>query len=252
MRLDEYLTKNGFFDSRTKAKQSIINGEVIINGEKVDKPAKEISENDSFDIVIEKVENFVSLGGYKLSKALKDFGFSVKDRIVADIGASTGGFTDCLLQNGAKKVYAVDLNDDLLHASLKNNVKVRRIIKNAKQLTREDLIDIDLITADLSFISAKQVLDVFYRVLPDNGKVILLIKPQFEIGERRNFKNGIVKDDKIRKSACLNVYNAAIDAGFSAINMTVAPLNKDKNAEFLLLLAKNNQTSRDFDSLYSF
>ena len=252
MRFDEYLAFKGFFDSRTKAKQAILNGEVKVNNERINKPAKEMSENAHYDIIIEKAENFVSLGGYKLSKALKDFDFSVKDKSVADIGASTGGFTDCLLQNGAAKVYAVDLNDGLLHASLVNNDKVVQIVKNAKNLTKTDLEGIDLITADLSFISAKQVLEIFYNLLPDNGNVILLIKPQFEIGERRNFKNGIIKDDNIRKNACLGVYNAAVNVGFSVSNMTTAPINKDKNIEFLILLSKDNVKNVDFDSLYKF
>lgn len=252
MRLDEYLALKGFFDSRTKAKQSVLNGEVKINGEIVNKPAKEITENENFDILIEKAESFVSLGGYKLSKALKDFNFSVSGKTVADIGSSTGGFTDCLIQNGAAKVYAVDLNKELLHESLAKNDKVVQVIKNAKNLTEKDVEGIDLITADLSFISAKVVLNVFYRLLPDNGKVILLIKPQFEMGERRNFKNGIIKDEKARKTAVLGVYNAAIDAGFCAIDMTTAPINKDKNIEFLILLSKNGEKSADFDSLYKF
>ena len=252
MRLDEFLAKKGFFDSRTKAKQAIEKGEVKINGDKVLKPAKEIVETQDHNVLIEKSENYVSLGGYKLSKALKDFAFSVDGKTVADIGASTGGFTDCLLQRGAAKVYAVDLNKDLLHASLVKNDRVVQVAKNAKDLTETDTFGIDLITADLSFISATQVLDVFYRILPDNGNLILLIKPQFEMGERRNFKNGIIKDEKIRKNACFGVYKAARQAGFSAIDMTTAPINKDKNIEFLILLAKNNEKSKDFDGLYKF
>ena len=252
MRLDEYLAAKGFFDSRTKAKQSIMSGEVIINGEKVSKPAKEIAEDENLNIAIEQAESFVSLGGYKLSKALKDFNFSVSGKTVADIGSSTGGFTDCLIQNGAAKVYAVDLNKDLLHESLVKNDKVVQVIKNAKDLAAKDLTGIDLITADLSFISAKSVLGVFYRLLPDSGKVILLIKPQFEMGERRKFKNGIIKDEKARKNAVLGVYRAAIDAGFSALDMTTAPINKDKNIEFLILLSKDGEKNADFDSLYKF
>lgn len=252
MRLDEFLAIRGYFDSRTKAKQAILSGEVIINGERADKPAKELSQEENYDIKIDRAENFVSLGGYKLSKALKDFNFSVSGKIVADIGASTGGFTDCLLQNGAAKVYAVDLNENLLHSSLINNDKVVQIVKNAKNLTEADLQGIDLITADLSFISAKQVLNLFYGLLPDNGNVILLIKPQFEMDKRQNFKNGIIKDDKIRKNACFNVYNAAINAGFSAIDMTTAPINKDKNVEFLILLSKSRGIGADFNGLYKF
>ncbi|MBO4251492.1 MAG: TlyA family RNA methyltransferase [Clostridia bacterium] len=252
MRLDEYLTVNGYFDSRTKAKQAIARGEVFINDKQTVKPALEVGNGEMLNVKIEQAENFVSLGGYKLSKALKDFEFSVEGKTAADIGASTGGFTDCLIQRGAAKVFAVDLNDGLLHETLKLNDKVVQIVKNAKNLTKEDLTDIDLITADLSFISARRVLDIFYGLLPDNGFVILLIKPQFEMDERRNFKNGVIKDDKLRKTACLNVYNTAINAGFRAIKMTTAPINKDKNTEFLILLYKGDAKNESFENLYKF
>ena len=250
MRFDEYLTVNRYFESRNKAKNAIEKGLVFINGEKILKPSKEIADGENPTISIEETETFVSVGGHKLSKALKDFNFSVCDLVVADIGASTGGFTDCLIQNGAKKVYAVDLNDELLHPSLKNDDKVVRVIKNAKNLTTKDVKDITLITADLSFISAKQVLPVFYNILPEIGKVILLIKPQFEMDKKRVFKNGIVKDDKARKDAVRAVYDAALENGFSAVNMTTAPIDKNKNLEFLILLSKDKSVSSDFDILY--
>lgn len=251
MRVDEFLFVRGYFDSRTKAKQAIENGEVFLDSKPIIKPSKEISETDNPEIEVKSKETFVSLGGYKLSKALKKFDFRVKNLVVADIGASTGGFTDCLLQNGAAKVYAVDLNDDLLHNSLKNNEKVIRVIKNAKNLKSDDFGNLDLITADLSFISATQVLETFYNLLPENGKVILLIKPQFEIGEKRKFKNGIIKDVKTVKLVCRSVYDAAVSVGFAAINMTTAPLKEDKNIEFLILLAKNG-SNVDFEKLYKF
>ena len=252
MRIDEFLFAKGFFDSRTKAKQAIESGSVFYRDKVVLKPSTEV-----FDIVLDAIkisdeERFVSLGGYKLAKALKDFDFNVDGLIVADIGASTGGFTDCLIKNGAKKVYAIDLNDDLLHDSLKRNGKVTRVIKNAKNLVAADVSGIDLITADLSFISAKQVLSVFYDILPENGRVILLIKPQFEIGTKRRFKNGIVKDLSTHKTVCRSVYDEAIRVGFSVIDMTVAPIKEDKNTEFLILLLKNGASSVDFEKLYKF
>ena len=251
MRADEYLTLNGFFDSRTKAKQAIERGEVFFNGKQVIKSSAETNGKD-IKAEIKSAARFVSLGGYKLAKALKDFNFCVEGLTVADIGASTGGFTDCLLQKGAEKVYAVDLNDGLLHNSLKNDGRVISVIKNAKNLTDEDLVGTSLITADLSFISVRQVLSVFYNILPDDGKVILLIKPQFEIGERRRFKNGIIKDVKIVKNACKDVFDAAIKAGFSALKMTAAPVYDDKNTEFLILLAKGANGGAAFDELFNF
>ena len=251
MRADEYLTLNGFFDSRTKAKQAIERGEVFFNGKRVIKPSAE-TDGKNIETEIKSAAHFVSLGGYKLAKALKDFNFSVKGLTVADIGASTGGFTDCLLQNGAKKVYAVDLNDGLLHNSLKGDERVISVIKNAKALKREDLDGTSLITADLSFISAKQVLSVFYDILPSGGQVILLIKPQFEIGERRRFKNGIIRDAKIIKNVCKDVFDAAKTAGFSALKLTTAPVFSDKNTEFLILLKKDENSGASFDELFNF
>lgn len=248
MRADEFLTLNGFFESRTKAKQAIERGEVFFNGKRVIKPSEKASEDIKPEI--KSAERFVSLGGYKLAKALKDFGYGVKGLTVADVGASTGGFTDCLLQNGAEKVYAVDLNDGLLHKSLKEDKRVISVIKNAKNLSRKDLKDITLITADLSFISAKQVLPIFYDILPDGGNVILLIKPQFEIGEKRRFKNGIIRDGKLIKNACKEVFDAAKETGFSALKMTTAPVSEDKNTEFLILLSKNTEKSVDFNELF--
>ena len=238
MRLDNYLVEKGFFDSRTKAKQAIERGEILLNGKVILKCAYEIKDEDvEINHVYES--KFVSLGGYKLEKALKDFDFSVKDLIVADIGASTGGFTDCLLQNQARKVFAVDLNDTLLHQKLKEDVRVISIVKNAKDLTISDFnVPLDLIVADLSFISITQVISVFSNLLSIGKKLILLIKPQFEIGEHKRFKNGIVKDKKIHDRVCNNVVEIAKEYNLEKIDITVAPINENKNIEFLLLLSK--------------
>ena len=141
MRLDEYLFKNHYYDSRTKAKQAIERKEVYVNGKLIDKSSFFVDENLALIIEKKAIKQFVSLGGYKLDKAIDDFSFSVSNLICADVGSSTGGFTDCLLKRGAKKIYAIDLNDDLLHISLKNDDKVVSIIKNAKDLTRSDFLE---------------------------------------------------------------------------------------------------------------
>lgn len=247
MRLDEFLCERGYFDSRTKAKQAIERGEIIVNGTKVFKPAFLVSDN----VVIERKfkEEYVSLGGFKLAKALKDFDFSVENICVADIGASTGGFTDCLIKNGARKVFAVDLNDGLLHEKLRKDDRVVSIIKNAKDLERGDFSEkIDLIVADLSFISATLVLPVFYNLLDADGTAILLIKPQFENGERQRFKNGIIRDVKVRMRAVKKIFDCAVETGFSPVKITVAPENKDKNTEYLLLLDKTKRQAVTFES----
>ncbi len=240
MRLDNYLVFINTFDSRTKAQQAILRGEIFINGKQILKPAFVIDENINTKVDYLFEEKFVSLGGYKLKKALDDFNFSVNELIVADIGSSTGGFTDCLLKKGAKKVFAVDLNDQLLHSSLKRHPNVVSIIKNAKELSKTDFCDnLDLIVADLSFISITQVIDVFSSLLNSGKKLIILIKPQFEIGQRKKFKNGIIKDKKIQTDICKNIYNLAIEKSLSPIAFTTAPIIDGKNLEFLMMFEKN-------------
>ena len=244
MRLDVYLQEKGFFESRTKAQQAIERGEIFINDEMVKKSSIEINDCVEHDIRHVCQEKFVSLGGYKLNKAIKDFKFNCENLIVADVGASTGGFTDCLLKQNAKKVYAVDLNDTLLHASLKNNDKVKMIVKNARNLTRLDFDeDLDLIVADLSFISVTYVLDTFSKLLKSGKHLIILIKPQFELNEKVKLKNGIVKDKKMQLKICKKVFDYAKEVGLTPINFTNAPINEEKNLEFLMLLEKNCKDS---------
>ena len=239
MRLDNYLVENKIFDSRTKAKQAIERGEVQIDGLVATKPSLNLSSGDH-DVKIISEKSFVSLGGYKLDKALTDFQLDVKNLIALDVGASTGGFTDCLLQRGAKKVYAVDLNDDLLHPKLKQNENVVSIIKNARNLTPNDFNEkIDILVADLSFISATLVLQTFADILDFGKKVILLIKPQFETGERKKFKNGIIRDQKIRDNACEKVISFANSIGLIFEKITTAPIVEQKNLEYLVLLTKS-------------
>ncbi len=239
MRLDLFLEKNNFFDSRTKAKQAIERGEILVNGKVIDKSSYQISDDNA---KVQYVYNskYVSLGGYKLEKALKDFEYNAKGLIAVDIGASTGGFTDCLLKNDVKKVYAVDLNEDLLHKSLKENDKVIEIIKNAKYLNLDDFNDtVDLVVADLSFISSTIILPIISNIISDGKDVILLIKPQFENDERIKFKNGIIRDKKYQKQACLKVFDCAKSHNLTPLKFTTAPINRDKNVEYLILLRKN-------------
>ena len=251
MRLDEFLFTNKYFDSRTKAKQAVERKEIYVNDKLVTKSSFNIDENISYSISIKAETSFVSLGGYKLQKSLSDFNFNVSNLVCADIGSSTGGFTDCLLKNGAKKVFAVDLNDDLLHDSLKKDDRVIRIIKNARLLTRADFDDeIDFLCADLSFISATMVLPIFNILLTENTHVILLIKPQFEYDKKKKFKNGIIRDKSIQKDACCKVINCAKENGFCPLNLTTAPLDKEKNVEFLILLKKQDNINQNNNSSF--
>lgn len=239
MRIDSYLYIKNYFNSRTKAVQSINRGEVYLNGNKVNKTSLDVDENSNLTIEIVRENNFVSIGGYKLFKALKNFNFNVENLIAYDIGSSTGGFTDCLLQNGAKKVYAVDLNDDQLHNSLKKDNRVVRVIKNAKYLTICDFLDnADLITADLSFISATQVIPTFSKLLSKDKHLILLVKPQFESDIKIKFKNGIIHDKKIQQLALNKVVDCAVCNNFILKNVVETDVSTNKNLEFLILLQK--------------
>lgn len=251
MRLDEFLLKKGFFDSRTKSKQSIERKEIYVNGKLIDKSSFFIDENSDYNIKVVSQKQFVSLGGYKLDKALEDFEFDVSDMVCIDVGASTGGFTDCLLKRGAQFVYAVDLNDELLHPALKENDKVCLLVKNAKELKITDFQkDINFLCADLSFISATAVLPIFNCLLKDGDCAVLLIKPQFELGLKKHLKNGVVKQEKDRVDACKKIYNCSIENGFLPLKLTTAPIQKDKNVEYLILLRKEVGYAVSFDELY--
>ncbi len=246
MRIDNFLVKKKYFNSRTKAQQSIEKGEIYLDGKIIEKSSIEVDENVTHEIKREYQDDFVSLGGFKMNKALKDFNFSVKDFICVDLGASTGGFTDCLLQNGAKKVYAVDLNDSLLDEKLKKDSRVIEVIKNAKYLTKNDFNDkIDFISADLSFISETQILPIISTLLDSEKQAIILIKPQFEMEKRIKVKNGIIKDKKLIYLLVKKIVMCAIDNKLYPISITNAPNSKEKNSEFLLLLIKDKQT--DFE-----
>lgn len=246
MRLDNYLVERGYFDSRTKAKQSIERGEVYVNSVKITKSAYLLDSQRENDINIVSENSFVSLGGFKLKKALDDFKIDVSNLVAADIGASTGGFTDCLLISGVKKVYAVDLNNELLHYKLRVDDRVIPIIKNARDLTVNDFSDtLDLIVADLSFISVTYVLETFSKLLVNGAKLIILIKPQFESGEKKRFKNGIVKDKKLQLSICNTIYDFALKFDLSPIGFTTAPIVKDKNVEFLMMFEKGGMSKID-------
>ncbi len=246
MRLDLFLVEKGYFSTRTKAQQAIERGEIYVNSKLVEKVSFAVEDG----VVIERISpsEYVSLGGFKLEKALRDFNFNVNAMTVADVGASTGGFTDCLIKSGAKKVYSVDLRDDLLHESLKANDKVKLIVKNAKDLSLLDFDDeIDLIVADLSFISVSHVLGVFYQLIKEQKDVIILIKPQFETGKKEKHKNGIIKDGKIHKQVCENVYKLAFDMGLSPQAITTAPIVEGKNKEFLIWLKKSAPVKLDLN-----
>lgn len=250
MRLDAYLFDNNYFTSRTKSGRAIEDGRVSVDGKVILKPSYDIPSGFSGVIKVRNDE-FVSLGGYKLDKALNDFNFSVKDLVAADLGASTGGFTQCLLNRGAKRVYAVDLNNELLSDLLKKDERVRTVIKNARLLSRRDFNeDINLVVGDLSFISLTKVIEIMSDITTENGYIIALIKPQFENEERVKYKNGIIKDENVRMKACRKIYDFAIECGLSPQKITTAPIREKKNVEYLILIKNSAGSVIPFDEIF--
>lgn len=255
MRLDAYIVLKYPDMSRSRAKVLIEGGSVNLDGKNVTKPSISVDETLEHTLEINMSDiPFVSRGGFKLAGALDAFNFNVKDLVCADIGASTGGFTDCLLQRGAKKVYAVDSGTNQLAASLRADPRVISMENfNARDLTHDTFGEVcQLAVADLSFISQTLVLDAIYSILSEEGIYIGLIKPQFECGKSALNKNGIVKDKKQHIYAIKRVISAAHEAGFHVTSLTVSPIHGgDGNTEFLIMCSKSNKLSDVTDKLIS-
>ena len=240
MRLDEYLFKNGYTISRAKAQDIILAGCVFVNDIKVTSKSQNIKEADKINIIQNR--KYVSRAGDKLEKAFLEFDISVKDKICLDIGASTGGFTDCLLQNGAKKVYALDVGHNQIVYKLRNDKIVISIEDfNAKDIKKEMFEEnISVIVSDVSFISITKIAPVIYREFEDLEFWISLIKPQFEAEKSDIPKGGIIKDDILRE----NILNKAIkkieEIGFKEVGVTISPIKGTKgNIEYLAHFVRN-------------
>ena len=242
MRLDILLVHKGFFPSRELAKINIKKGNVVVNGSIATKPSQEVSDAASVSVISNNVIPYVSRGGLKLEKALREFGIDCTNLDVLDIGASTGGFTDCVLKHGARKVYAVDVGTDQLSPMLKGDSRVVSIENtNIKELTPEMVNStlFHLVVADLSFISLTKVIEFFPQFLLPQGMVIVLIKPQFEAGAEFIGKRGIVKETQGHIRAINNVCDAAKRHGLYLKNITRSPvIEEKKNIEFLALFDK--------------
>ena len=244
MRLDVYLVERGYFPSRQKAREAVVRGDVSVGGKTVFKPSKTVLNGEAVTVSAND-ERFVSNGGYKLYKAIQDFKFLPKGLVFADIGASNGGFTDCLLKFGAKKVIAIDVGESQLDKTLAGDERV--IIKdnfNARYLTAESLGGyVDGVTADVSFISLTYILKNVAGVLKDGGVALLLIKPQFELNAAALNKSGLVMSRALRKSAVKRVYDFALSVGLVPVDFTVAPVKEKKNVEYVIMLKKDLQIS---------
>lgn len=239
-RLDTLLVEEGFFESREKAKRAIMAGLVFIDNQRVDKAGTPVKRTSAI-LVKDTGCPYVSRGGLKLEKALQHFNVDVSGRVVLDIGASTGGFTDCMLQKGAIKSYAIDVGYGQLDYKLRIDPRVVVMEKtNIRYVDKSQFDDeIGFITIDVSFISLKLVLPVAYKVLMDKGELVCLVKPQFEAGRQQVGKNGIIKDKNIHIEVLNSVTNFAKDLGFSIKGLTHSPIKGTKgNIEYLLYLAK--------------
>ena len=236
MRLDVYLCESGYASSRTDAKRFIENGAVKVNGKVVTKPSFSIEGEESSVFVDKSSKKYVSRGGLKLEAALDEFGVSPKGAHAIDIGASSGGFTDCLLQRGAEHVIAVDSGTLQLSQSLREDCRVTSIENyNARYLSIDDLeYAPDFAVMDVSFISATYVMLPLYNCLRDNSDFICLVKPQFEVGKANVGKGGIVKDEKARRNALKSVTEYAESIGFKLVSSMVSPIvGGDGNIEYL-------------------
>lgn len=239
MRLDIYLTQNNFADSRTKAKSIIEDNRVSVNSKTVSKASFEVCDSDEITVAASETTEYVGRGGLKLEKALFEFNVNPSGLICADIGASTGGFTECLLNSGAKKVYAVDSGTNQLAKKLKDDLRVVSMEgTNARNLDESSLGEkVSLVVMDVSFISQTLLYPAIKRIIHENCNIITLVKPQFEVGRANIGKHGIVKDEKIRAKALENVIETAKSFGFSYENHILSPIKGgDGNVEYLLHL----------------
>lgn len=238
IRLDIALHQRGLAPSREKARGMIMAGEVCVNGDQIDKPGTRISPED--DITVKAKPRFVSRGGEKLAGALDDFAFDVTGRICADVGASTGGFTDCLLQNGAHRIYAIDVGYGQLDYRLREDDRVvvmeRTNARHVEQLPEP----VDLVVIDASFISLKLLLPVITAWLTPNADIIALIKPQFEAGKKDVGKGGVVRDAATHRRVLTDILDFADAAGFTIAGLTTSPLKGPAgNIEFLAWLQRD-------------
>ncbi len=232
MRLDVYLVQEGFFPSRHKARSAIDAGWVIVNGKAVNKAGMEITSKDVIEIKAHDLLKYVSAGGLKLEKAICEFQLDFKGKTVLDVGASTGGFTDCALQHGAIKVYTVDVGSDQLSPRLKEDSRV--IWKEQTHVKDFTLAEkVDIVVMDVSFISQVLVYPYLKNWMKDDGWLITLIKPQFELDRKVSFRGGIVRDEKLHQEVLDKIMLSAQKEGFSLKGLTTAPENEHKNKEFL-------------------
>ena len=248
-RLDILLVKRGLAESREKAKAVIMSGIVYVDGQKEDKAGQTFADTANIEVRGNTLK-YVSRGGLKLEKAMECFDVSVKDKVCMDIGASSGGFTDCMLQNGAKKVYAVDVGHGQLAWKLRNDTRVVVMEKtNIRYVKPEDIGEsIDFASIDVSFISLSKVLPAAYNLLGERGEIVALIKPQFEAGREKVGKKGVVREKSTHIEVIQNCFAYAGENGFFVRELEFSPVKgPEGNIEYLYHLVKSGDVDSDID-----
>lgn len=237
-RLDTLLVKKGFTTSRSRAKAFILSGSVLVNDKVMDKAGTEVGIHARIKIKGRDIP-YVSRGGLKLEKAINEFNIDVRDKVALDVGAGTGGFTDCLLQHGAKRVFAVDVGYGQLHFKLRQDPRVILLERqNIRYLKKEAISDIlNLVTVDVSFISLKKVIPSIKSLIKEDGEVIALIKPQFEVGRGEVEKGGVVRNTQKHHKVIQEITHFCGNLGFRVMGVTESPILGPKgNREFLMYL----------------
>lgn len=248
-RLDVLLVEKGYFDSREKARRNIMAGLVFVNGNRIDKAGEKIKVSSDINIKGDAI-GYVSRGGLKLEKAIKEFNISLDNKVCMDVGSSTGGFTDCMLKNGAKKVYSVDVGYGQLAWKLRTNEQVICMERtNIRYVKPEDIDDkLDFASIDVSFISLKLVLPVLNTLLNDTGEIVALIKPQFEAGREKVGKKGVVRDPLVHKEVIFNVINFSKKFGYKIKGLEFSPVKgPEGNREYLLYITKDEKYEELFN-----
>jgi 23S rRNA (cytidine1920-2'-O)/16S rRNA (cytidine1409-2'-O)-methyltransferase len=250
-RLDVLVVKQGLAPSREKAKAAIMAGLIFSGGQRLDKPGLEFSESTLLELKGNTLP-YVSRGGLKLEKALKVFPVLFKETVVADIGASTGGFTDCALQNGAKRVYAIDVGYGQLDWKLRTDPRVICMERvNARYLDEESIPEkVDFVVSDVAFISVTKIIPAMLSILKDKGQIIMLIKPQFEAGREHVGKKGVVKDPKVHEQVLERVLTDAESLGLIVKGLEFSPIRgPEGNIEYLAWLTREEDKGLSWRSL---
>lgn len=241
-RIDVLLFERGLAPSREKARTLIMAGSVYVNNQKFDKPGDTVSDDAEIEVRGSTLK-YVSRGGLKLEKAMQLFPIDLNGKICMDIGASTGGFTDCMLQNGAQKVYSVDVGYGQLAWQLRQDPRVVNLERtNARYLTREQVPEeIDFFSVDVSFISLRIILPAVRPLLRDGGQAVCLIKPQFEAGREKVGKKGVVRDRAVHEEVVETICRFTVENGYSVLGLTFSPVKgPEGNIEYLVYLEKSD------------